>query len=195
MSARKQVVPVVKKQVPVVTIVFVGGEEITGPVTKSLFPHLWNLWHYGYPKMVNILLAIARTRPGLGQFRIAISYNSRGVFEATLQFKAKNSIWAASDWISILSITSFKPQLIPSPIFTIEYDEDTFCPDWKIKKINQYDIRWITDNLTRQLVLANLNGQEEEKRRAMAAVMCMFFYTGDTIFLPNKKFIAILKLL
>ena len=191
MSNGKKTVPVVKKQVPVVTTVFRDGEEITRPVTKSLFPHLWNLWHHDYPKMIAILRVLANARPGMGDFRIIIIFNSLSYFEASLQIKITNA--HDERWLSILSVASIPNFFIPA-IFIINYYEDTFCPDWKIKKINQYDIRWVTDNLTQQLVSATLNGQEEEKRRAMAAVMCMFFYTGDTIFLLNNRLEAILNL-
>ena len=192
MSAKKQTVPVVKKQVPVVTTVFRDGEEIIRPVTKSLFPHLWDLWHRDYPKMIAILGVLANARPDLGAFRIIIIFNSISYFEASLQIKITNG--NDEKWLSILSVAPIPNFFIPA-IFIIACYEDTFCHDWKKKKINKDDMRWLKDNLTQQLVSANLNGQEEEKRRAMAAVMCMFFYTGDTIFLPNKKFIAILKLL
>ena len=192
MSNGNKTVPVVKKQVPVVTTVFRDGEKITRPVTKSLFPHLWNLWHHDYPKMIAILRVLANARPGMGDFRIIIIFNSLSYFEASLQIKITNA--HDERWLSILSVASISNFFIPA-IFTIDYEEDISCPNWKKKEVSKYDLNWIKDNLTQQLLSATIESVGGEgRRRAMAAVMYMFFYTGDTIFLPNNRLEAILKL-
>ena len=194
MSNGKKTVPVVKKQVPVVTTVFRDGEKITRPVTKSLFPHLWDLWHRAYPKMVAILLLLTRTRLDLDDLRIVIRINNHHVFEATLQFKIAT---ASNDnperWLSILSITS-SGSLLESTIFTVDDWGDRPCLNWKKKRVSKSDLQWVKENLIQKFIAATIDGVNKDKLRVMAVRISMFFNNERADHYYKEIFISMLGL-
>ena len=184
MSARKQTVSVV-------TITTFGlDREIATPVTRKGSPILWNLWHYRYPKMIAILLALAKARPDLGEFRIAIDINSQDIFEVTLQFKVTDTTNNDSEeWMSILSITTIIDLFSfgKSKIFTIECYKDRSCPDWRKKKVSISDLSWVNNKLI-LIITESITSELPRKRLlAMAATMSIFYTSQETCFISIQE--------
>ena len=195
MSNGKKTVPVVKKQVPVVTITTVGlKREVATSVTRKDSPHLWNIWHRAYPKMVAILLLLTRTRLDLDDLRIVIRINNHHVFEATLQFKIAT---ASNDnperWLSILSITS-SGSLLESTIFTVDDWGDRPCLNWKKKRVSKSDLQWVKENLMQKFMAATIDGVNKDKLRVMAVRISMFFNNERADHYYKEIFISMLKL-